>query len=144
MHPGKVRTLQVRKLFLEPEVLPATEVNLKWNDPDEEGLVEFLVKQKVRGALSHYDSVLRTAIRIISSQRSVYAVSNTLLLQGFNADRVSSGIAKLKKARGSGQQMRMDSFFKSVPSTAPPAAAGVKRKAEEAAKAKASAKKGKK
>lgn len=27
--------------------------------------------------------------------------------------------------------MRMDSFFKSVPSSAPPAAAGVKRKADE-------------
>jgi hypothetical protein len=52
-------------------------------------------------------------------------------LQGFSADRIAGGIAKLKKARSGGSQMRMDSFFKSVPSSAPPAAAGVKRKADE-------------
>ena len=39
---------QVRKLFVEPEVLPSAEVELKWTDPDEAGLVEFLVKEKVR------------------------------------------------------------------------------------------------
>lgn len=51
--------------------------------------------------------------------------------QGFNANRVTSGLVKLRKARTGGSQMRMDSFFKSVASTAPPPAAGVKRKADE-------------
>lgn len=36
---------EARKLFLHPEVTPPDEIDLKWNDPDEEGLVEFLCKQ---------------------------------------------------------------------------------------------------
>jgi hypothetical protein len=31
---------------------------------------------------------------------------------GFNPDRVTSGIKKLKEARGKSSQRRMDSFFK--------------------------------
>lgn len=65
-------------------------------------------------------------------------------LQGFSEERIKSGLAKLKKARSGGSQMRMDSFFKAVPSDAPPPASGVKRKAEEDKKAKAKAAKDKK
>ena len=39
---------QVRKLFHTPEVTPAGELELKWVEPDEAALVEFLVKEKVR------------------------------------------------------------------------------------------------
>jgi flap endonuclease-1 len=35
-----------RKLFLEPEVIPAKDVELKWNEPDEEGLIKFMVEEK--------------------------------------------------------------------------------------------------
>ncbi|KAL1919325.1 uncharacterized protein VTP21DRAFT_2018 [Calcarisporiella thermophila] len=35
-----------RKLFLEPEVLDAADVELKWVAPDEEGIVAFLVQEK--------------------------------------------------------------------------------------------------
>ena len=48
MPPTPCVGAQVRKLFVEPEVLPSAEVELKWTDPDEAGLVEFLVKEKVR------------------------------------------------------------------------------------------------
>jgi len=99
----------VRKLFVTPEVMPAAEVELKWVDPDEAGIIEYLVKEK-----------------------------------GFSAERIATGIAKLKKARTGGQQMRMDAFFKSVPSDAPPPSSGVKRKAEEEKLAKAKAAKDKK
>jgi hypothetical protein len=44
--------------------------------------------------------------------------------QGFNAQRVESGIAKLKKARQGGAQLRMDSFFKAMPAAAPAGGAG--------------------
>lgn len=56
--------------------------------------------------------------------------------KGFAAQRVAAGIAKLKKSRGSGQQLRMDSFFKAVPQDLPPAgsAAAGKRKATESLK----------
>ncbi|GLB38745.1 putative structure-specific nuclease with 5'-flap endonuclease and 5'-3' exonuclease activities involved in DNA replication and repair [Lyophyllum shimeji] len=35
-----------RELFLKPDVLPADEVELEWKNPDVEGLVDFLVKEK--------------------------------------------------------------------------------------------------
>ncbi|GFO41115.1 flap endonuclease 1 [Plakobranchus ocellatus] len=37
---------EARKLFQEPEVEDAEKVELKWNDPDEQGLVDFMVEQK--------------------------------------------------------------------------------------------------
>ncbi|KAK0051534.1 flap endonuclease 1 [Biomphalaria pfeifferi] len=37
---------EARKLFQEPEVTDPEKLELKWTDPDEEGLVEFMVKQK--------------------------------------------------------------------------------------------------
>ena len=36
---------QVRKLFDAPDTIPASEIDLKWTAPDEEGLREFLVGQ---------------------------------------------------------------------------------------------------
>ncbi|CAF0879238.1 unnamed protein product [Rotaria sp. Silwood1] len=37
---------QARQLFKEPEVLPADATDLKWTDPDEEGLVTYMVNEK--------------------------------------------------------------------------------------------------
>ena len=67
---------QARRLFLEHEVAPASDFTFAWNDPDEDGIIKFLVDEK-----------------------------------GFNADRVRSTIARLRKARQAGQQKRVDSFF---------------------------------
>lgn len=36
---------EARQLFLEPEVTPAGEIELKWEKPDEEKLVEFMCKE---------------------------------------------------------------------------------------------------
>ncbi|CAM9543146.1 unnamed protein product [Ectocarpus sp. 6 AP-2014] len=92
---------QARGLFLKPEVEPAGEYKLKWTDPDEPGLIKFLVEEK-----------------------------------GFNAERVASGIVKLKGARKNVSQKRMDSFFSVIPNPnagakkpAPKAKAGAKGKA---------------
>lgn len=38
--------VEVRKLFHDPEVIDAKEIEFKWAEPDVEGLVEFLVKDK--------------------------------------------------------------------------------------------------
>ncbi|KAJ3282165.1 Elongation of fatty acids protein 2 [Borealophlyctis nickersoniae] len=38
--------VEVRKLFKEPEVLNPDDIELKWETPDEEGIVEFLVNEK--------------------------------------------------------------------------------------------------
>jgi len=39
---------QARKLFKQPEIVSAEEVetSLKWTEPDEEGLVSYMVKEK--------------------------------------------------------------------------------------------------
>lgn len=37
---------EARELFLHPEVIEATEVELKWKEPDVDGLIEYMVKQK--------------------------------------------------------------------------------------------------
>jgi len=36
----------VRELFKNPDVAPADDIDLKWTDPDEDGLIEYLVKEK--------------------------------------------------------------------------------------------------
>ncbi len=35
-----------RRLFKEPDVIPAADVDLKWEKPDEEGLINFLCVEK--------------------------------------------------------------------------------------------------
>lgn len=35
-----------RELFLNPDVIPAGEVELKWKEPNEEGLIKFMVEEK--------------------------------------------------------------------------------------------------
>ncbi|XP_036410764.1 flap endonuclease 1-like [Megalops cyprinoides] len=37
---------EARRLFLEPEVVDSDSVELKWTDPDEEGLVQFMCAEK--------------------------------------------------------------------------------------------------
>lgn len=37
---------EARRLFKEPEVTPASEIELKWEKPDEEGLVKYMCEQK--------------------------------------------------------------------------------------------------
>ena len=64
---------------------------LKWTDPNEEGLVKFLCGDRQ-----------------------------------FNEERVRNGAKKLMKSKGNSTQVRLDSFFKVLPSTGTP-----KRKAED-------------
>eukprot|EP00002_Diphylleia_rotans_P035074 TRINITY_DN7607_c0_g1_i1.p1 TRINITY_DN7607_c0_g1~~TRINITY_DN7607_c0_g1_i1.p1 ORF type:complete len:381 (-),score=93.03 TRINITY_DN7607_c0_g1_i1:317-1459(-) len=37
---------EVRNLFLNPEVISGDQLDLKWNEPDEEGLIEFMSTEK--------------------------------------------------------------------------------------------------
>lgn len=43
---------EVRRLFVKPDVADPESVELKWTDPDETGLMKFLVEEKVRLAQS--------------------------------------------------------------------------------------------
>lgn len=37
---------EARGLFLEPEVVDCSNLELKWNEPDEEGLIKFMCDEK--------------------------------------------------------------------------------------------------
>ncbi|EDV55700.1 flap endonuclease 1 [Drosophila erecta] len=87
-----------RELFIEPEVANAESIDLKWVEPDEEGLVKFLCGDRQ-----------------------------------FSEERVRNGAKKLMKSKQAQTQVRLDSFFKTLPST-PNATNAAKRKAEEAKK----------
>ncbi|XP_039481952.1 flap endonuclease 1 [Drosophila santomea] len=87
-----------RELFIEPEVANADNIDLKWVEPDEEGLVKFLCGDRQ-----------------------------------FSEERVRNGAKKLMKSKQAQTQVRLDSFFKTLPST-PNATNAAKRKAEEAKK----------
>ena len=92
---------EVRSLFVTPEVTDPDTLDLKWADPDEAGLMQFLVTEK-----------------------------------GFQKERTEAGLARLKKSRGGGSQMRMDAFFAAAPAAAGGGgggAAGIKRKADDKA-----------
>ncbi|KAI9673759.1 MAG: Elongation of fatty acids protein 2 [Trizodia sp. TS-e1964] len=73
---------EARELFLNPDVRKADdpECEFKWEAPDIEGLVQFLVTEK-----------------------------------GFSEDRVRNGAARIQKSTTGKQQVRMESFFKTVP-----------------------------
>lgn len=73
-----------RDLFFKPDVRPAdhADCEFKWEAPDVDGLVQFLVTEK-----------------------------------GFSEDRVRGGAARLQKNLKSGQQARLEGFFKPVPKT---------------------------
>merc|ERR1711931_87098 len=75
--------VEARRLFKEPDVVDAENLELKWAEPDEEASVAFMCKEK-----------------------------------NFSEDRIRSSSKRLAKARGGQTQMRMDSFFKTVPSPA--------------------------
>ncbi|KAL5323049.1 hypothetical protein ACEPPN_007577 [Leptodophora sp. 'Broadleaf-Isolate-01'] len=74
-----------RELFFNPDVRPAdhADCDFKWEAPDVEGLVQFLVTEK-----------------------------------GFSEDRVRSAAQKLTKNLKTGQQARLEGFFKVIPKTA--------------------------
>lgn len=37
---------EARSLFLKPEVVDGSTVELKWSEPDEEGLIQFMCNEK--------------------------------------------------------------------------------------------------
>ncbi|EOY11791.1 5'-3' exonuclease family protein isoform 1 [Theobroma cacao] len=81
---------EARQLFQEPLVCTDDEqLEMKWNAPDDEGLITFLVNEN-----------------------------------GFNGDRVTKAIEKIKAAKNKSSQGRLESFFKPVGNTSIP----IKRK----------------
>ncbi len=74
-------------LFHQPEVADTASMELKWANPDDEGLIKFLCDEK-----------------------------------GFSQDRVKKGLERLKKAKSTGTQQRLENFFTVLPSV------GTKRK----------------
>ncbi len=44
--PSEFDYVEARKLFKEPEITSVENIQLEWKDPDEAGLIEFLVNSK--------------------------------------------------------------------------------------------------
>ncbi len=77
---------EARRLFLHPEVTPADEVDLKWTEPDEEGLVEFMCTK------NGFQWVFFVSVRMWPSTRSNFHLGRE--------DRIRNGIKRIKAARG--------------------------------------------
>jgi len=56
---------EIRQLFVKPEVLSNSEINLQWTSPDEDGLIDFLVKQN-----SFREDTIRSGIKRMLSSRN--------------------------------------------------------------------------
>uniref|UniRef100_H2ZI53 Flap endonuclease 1 n=1 Tax=Ciona savignyi TaxID=51511 RepID=H2ZI53_CIOSA len=55
---------EARQLFLEPDVSAAEDVELKWTDPDEEGIIKFMVEEK-----GFNEDRIRSGIKKITQSR---------------------------------------------------------------------------
>jgi len=73
---------EARELFINPDVTDPATIDLKWSEPNEEGIVEYMVKEK-----------------------------------GFSEERMRNGVKKILKAKNTGTQVRLDSFFKVTTNT---------------------------
>lgn len=60
---------EVRQLFLNPDVINGDEVELKWTEPDEKGIIEFLVNEKkfnqerVESGIKRLQKSLKTGVQ---------------------------------------------------------------------------------
>lgn len=98
---------RARELFKQPDITDVDTIELKWTQPDEEGLVKYLCGDKQ-----------------------------------FSEERVRAGAQKIQKSLKTATQGRLDSFFKVLPSTTPPAKRKIDdKKGANAKKAKAEPKK---
>lgn len=75
---------EARELFVHPDIIDPETIDLKWTEPDEEGIIQYMCKEK-----------------------------------GFSEDRMRNGVKKILKARNTGTQVRLDSFFKVTMTTTP-------------------------
>ncbi|TPX45177.1 hypothetical protein SeLEV6574_g04024 [Synchytrium endobioticum] len=57
---------EARKLFLDAEVLDPNEIELRWEDPDEDGIVAFLVHEK-----NFNEERIRNAVKKLTKNRGV-------------------------------------------------------------------------
>lgn len=118
--PERYPYQDARELFLKPNVTDPESLEIKWGEPDTEGLVDFLVKDK---GFSE-ERVRAGAVRLSKGLKTKQ--------QGISYPEVS-GLMWLG---------RLEGFFKVLPKS-PEELAKQKRKAEEASATKKAAKKGK-
>jgi flap endonuclease-1 len=67
--PESFDYVSVRKLFKDPEVTDPEKLEVKWSDPDEDGLIQFLVKEKgfneerVRNGIQKLNKARNTSVQ---------------------------------------------------------------------------------
>lgn len=94
---------EARELFKHPDVTNPDELEIKWNEPDEEGLVEFMVKQK-----NFSEDRIRNGVKKLTKARqgttqgrldSFFSVKSSVSTKRKSEE--TKGSAK-KKAKGGG------------------------------------------
>lgn len=103
-------------------------LQLEWKNPDVEGLIEFLVKEKG----FKYVVSLRARHALFISSTNLYPLGFPLSSE----ERVRAGAAKLQKHLNTKQQGRLDGFFTAKPKDKPAPAATGKGKGKADAKGK--------
>ncbi|RKP06385.1 flap endonuclease 1 [Thamnocephalis sphaerospora] len=101
---------EVRHLFKSPEVQDPETIELKWQAPNEEGIIEFMVKEKgfgesrIRGGIEKLQKNMKTATqgRLDSFFKSTGIVSSTTSKRKAN----DKPAAKPKRGRGGGKPRR--------------------------------------
>lgn len=106
-----------RELFLKPSVVDASDVTLEWSDPDEDGLIKFLVEEK-----NFSEQRIRSGIEKLRKSRSTSVQGRLTSFFGapivktsdtLDRKRAADAAAKeAKKAKKSSSGKKKKSLFK--------------------------------
>lgn len=98
---------------MEPEVIDGTSVDLKWNEPDEDGLIQFMCAEKQFRYKAKQPNLLccekeQIEMKLFLQQQNVFQMLNLCV---FSEDRIRNGCKKIMKSRQGSTQGRLDTFF---------------------------------
>ncbi|KND03525.1 multifunctional nuclease RAD27 [Spizellomyces punctatus DAOM BR117] len=79
---------EARELFKKPDVVDPVDIELKWDEPDEEGIVDFMVKEK-----NFNEERVRTAVKKLAKLQKTATQGR---LDGFFKVLPNSGVGKRK------------------------------------------------
>ncbi|KAL3860231.1 hypothetical protein ACJMK2_010385 [Sinanodonta woodiana] len=96
---------EARQLFKEPEVADPATVEIKWDEPDEEGIVEFMVKQK-----SFNEERIRNGVKKLQKARS--GTTQGRLDSFFTVTSASSTKRKAEEPKGNQKKKAAKGGFK--------------------------------
>lgn len=96
---------EARRLFQEPEVADPEELELKWSEPDEEGLIDFMVTQK-----NFSEDRIRNGMKKL--QKAKQGTTQGRLDSFFSVVSTSSTKRKLEEQKGSAKKKAKGGGYK--------------------------------